>query len=56
MLTPVLFATIADAAETAMLAKNQVIFNIVPHGPVPHMHHQCSLKCWQALTLPTPCY
>lgn len=43
LLTPVLFTTTADAAEIAMLAKNQVIFNIVPHGLVPRMHHQYTI-------------
>lgn len=42
LLTPVLFTTIADAAEIAALAKKQVIFNIVSHGAVPCMPHQCT--------------
>lgn len=33
-----------DAAETAVLAKNQVIFNIVPQELVPRMHHQHRVK------------
>lgn len=40
-----MFAATTDAAETAVLAKNQVIFNIVPQELVPRMHHQHRVKC-----------
>lgn len=38
-----MFATTAEAAEIAMLAKNKSFFNIVPRGLVPHMHHQYTI-------------